>query len=174
MKKIVVSILVIICIGIYGCDAQSQTNSRLPDLIDPSAVAIKINMETSSIFKLNDTPTALTSVLGKPKSIDNVRSEQDNKSYYLYTYKHGSFYFDVDKLVSININSGSVIMSFNGQNHIRVGDNISSLQDIFPNSYHLKEDGQLFVNFKTSSGTATDDAILFEYDAKGVITNIII
>ncbi|PVY41719.1 hypothetical protein [Pontibacter virosus] len=174
MKKIILSILVIICIGLYSCDAQSQTNSILPDLIAPSAVAIRINKETNPIFKLTDSPTILTSVLGKPKSIDNINSEQDTKIYKEYIYDNASFYFDADKLTSIHIKTSSFILSLNGLHHIRVGDNISGLQDIFPNSYHLKEDGQLFVNFKTSNGTATDEAILFEYDSTGVLTNIII
>ncbi|MBD1397881.1 hypothetical protein H9Q13_11955 [Pontibacter sp. JH31] len=174
MNKLFILLAVIAVMSIYVYNAQSQTNSNLPDLIDQSIVTIKPSAGSSSGFKLTNTPTTLTSVLGEPKSIDNIHSEQDDKRYDVYTYEDASFYFDADKLVSTSINSSSIIVSFNGQNHIRVGDNISSLQDIFPNSYNLMKDGQLFVNFKTSNGIATDEAILFEYKANGVITNIII
>jgi len=120
MKKIIL-ILSVIVIS-YSCKAQKNT----------------INSSESTINGINflgNSVSLVTQHLGQPNTIEDYFFEMDDVMSQKYNYNGILFYIVNSKVDSFEITGNNYAFT---SNNIKVGDNISTLQSIYPLSFANK------------------------------------
>lgn len=142
MKKIIFITIVLIS---FNCKSQ--------DIIEANKVTI------NGISVLGEDKSILISNFGQPSEIITDYSEMDAEDMYEYKYFGLRFYVINDFIESFEILNSNYLLT---ANNIKIGNNISSIQNIFPNSYssrnrdYLKldiEDSDMFLTIEFSSSS---------------------
>lgn len=115
----------------------------------------------NDITVLGENNNYLIQNFGDPNVIENYFFEMEDVQGEIYNYDGLLFYLIDDKIVSFEIRNS--IYNFTS-NNIRVGSNISSLQNVYPISYENRGEGHLGLNI-----TNCDCFITIICDESGVI-----
>ncbi len=142
------------------------------DIIDVSD--IKINNQVL----ISDSKSAYLSILGQPHATKTIESEMEDLTLDILTYNQSTFTFAGNDLFDFSIRDNSISITLNNIN-LTVGDNISLLQNAYPNSYNLlknKNDIALVLTLRITQNGQTyisDDWISIGVDpSTGVIDSI--
>lgn len=145
------------------------TNNGI-DFVDLNEFDINIlgsQMVSTNTLKLNRTD--LLQKFGLPLEQLIMYSEIDETNMDHLVYNGLEVWFINDKLESLSVNSANYCLTFLNGNIFKVGDDVSSIINIYPKSWLNKRDGQVFVGLKDHIGSV-DMNLLFEYDTN---TNLI-
>lgn len=137
-----------------------------------------INLENVTMNQglvLTATEQQVLNVMGPPDSIDDVPNDLTGYKMTLLLYENSYFYFQENKIHQLDINSDNVVFHYNGQS-FKVGDNIASLETLFPNSFNTHEDvNTIVVNLgfidDGELNSSTIDLII-QYDLNNKINRI--
>ena len=171
MRKFFYSITIILIVLMIHFEAKCQSESTI-DLL--SVFGYDILPKDAKIS--NPTTLFLDSLqiikkFGKPKSVSYEKAEMfDNQLVSQYNYKGATVSYMANKILEIRIiNSDYVFKLLDGSVTIKVGDNTSTLQHLFPNSWRLRRVGKVFVQLKNKN-LVVDCNLLFEFNKAGIIT----
>jgi hypothetical protein len=159
MNKLIMYFMLIITF----ISSTAQNNDKL--MIDEISI---------STFSFEQTELTLISILGNPDLITDYNNEIDNESWIEFKYSLNSFYFFNHQLISFNLRS-NVFYFYNP--NIVVGNNISLIENIFPNSYSQKEVlnglGFIIIDITMEDESVSDSFIVINYDqSSSLITSI--
>ena len=92
---------------------------------------VKINNQ----FLISSAKSVYISNLGQPNSTKVFDYETEDLTVERLTYNQSTFSFSGDEMITFSIRDNSISVNLNNTS-IKVGDNIATLQNIFPNSYN--------------------------------------
>lgn len=130
MKKIIFIFIVLIS---FNCKSQ--------DIIEAS----KLTINGTKILSQNK--TVIIATFGQPSQIITDYSEMDDNDMYVYEYMGLKVYIINDLVDSFEISSSMYLLT---NYNIKIGDNISSIENIFPNSFKLRNQDYLKLDIKDS------------------------
>ncbi len=154
MKKIFLTVLILInfCCKAQQYDTVSQTG-------------LTINGVNFLITSVTNDISLIVNTFGQPDSNEDYFFETDNVMGKKYIYNNGLvLYIANNSLESFEITGNSYSFT---SNNIKVGDNISSLQTNYPNSFNSKSNLKFKLNYAN-----WDAGFLIEYNSSGIITKI--
>ncbi|GAA4280283.1 hypothetical protein [Gaetbulibacter aestuarii] len=127
MKKIILTSLIFSTL-ICACKAQNSINSS--------------DLTVNDVQILFQDVSKLSSNFGQPQRVLNDYSEMDEKSSLIYEYSGAEFYVMDNKIVSYKLNDKQFSFS---RFQIKVGDKIDDIRNLFPDSYHKKNEGSIVI-----------------------------
>ncbi|WP_299015117.1 hypothetical protein [uncultured Polaribacter sp.] len=127
--------VVFICIAIISFNCKSH------DIIEANKLTI------SQVKVLNQNKDIVIATFGQPLQITTEYSEMDDNKMYIYYYKGLKFYIINNLVESFEISSSMFLFT---NYHIKVGDNISTLKNLFSNSFALRSLDYLKLDIKDS------------------------
>ncbi len=109
-----------------------------------------------------------------PSRYSNYNNEIDNEDWIEYKYSLNSFYFFNHQLISFNLRSNAYYFY---DPNITIGNNISIINNIFPNSYSekgiLNGLGFIIIDIAMEDETISDSFIVINYNQySNLITSI--
>ena len=136
--------------------------------------ALLFNQITINAFSLQQTENSLITILGNPETIENYSNEVDGENWQDYKYSGNSFYFFNNKLVDFELKN-DMFYFYNPM--IKVGNHISEINSVFPNSYLNKgivsDIGFITIDINMPDGTISDTFIEINYNKiSNIITSI--
>lgn len=129
MKKIILIFNVIIIS--YSCKAQNNT-------LNSSEISI------NGINFFGNNVSLITQHFGQPNSIENYYYEIDDVMTYKYVYDSIIFTTINDITYSFEFTGGNYVFT---SNNIKIGNNIHTLQSIYPLSFINKNSDALYLDF---------------------------
>jgi hypothetical protein len=130
MKIIIFVVIVLIS---FNCKSQ--------DIIEMSKLTV------NGINILGKDKSILISNFGQPSEIVNDYSEMDEKDMYEYKYIGLNVYIINNFVESFVITKNTYLLT---TNNIKIGNNISSIENIFPNSYKIRNRDYLKLDIEDS------------------------
>jgi hypothetical protein len=119
MKKIF--LIIVFTIITISCKAQNTINSD--------------ELTVNGIIVMGQNKSVLTSSFGQPLLIEKDFSEIDNVDMYIYKYNGVVFYVINDLIDDYEITNNNYNFT---KHNIKIGNNVSSLQNVFSLSYNKK------------------------------------
>jgi len=156
--------------------AQAQTQRNTFDWNGNSYDVINLEDVTMNQgLVLTATEQQVLNVMGPPDSVDDVPNDLTVYNMTLLLYENSYFYFQENKIHQLDINSDNLVFHYNGHS-FKVGDNIASLETLFPNSFNTHEDvNTIVVNLGFIDGgelnSSTIDLVI-QYDSNNKINRI--
>ena len=156
MKKLNLTVLVFFLV-IMSCKGQSTE-------ID----TFNGNLKIINQITFGDTKQAAENAFGQPDDITTEYWEMSEETVTVYHYNNdAALYFGDDGLESFKLTSSNYYLQM-GSFKLKVGNNISSLQNPFPKSYSFRNSGGTSI----ALGTGDHRFLLIEYNSNNVIINI--
>jgi len=136
------------------------------------------NVSSFSFFKVesgNSVPLSATEeniayAFGEPTVIRSAVASTNSYPCSRWIYNGASINVQAGRMVDFVVNTDDFACAFNGK-VIKVGENVSRLKTIFPNSYSAKSPNQMLVGLHFN-GEPIDSRIQFEYNSENRITAI--
>ena len=174
MKKLlIVSSIALTILAAILMNAKSQTPSVV-NSVKISSLYLYPTASPSSTFSLIDDPSRLTAIFGTPTSSTTKFEEFYNSNVQRVEYRGLKFSYLDDEILNLHIKSPVVSMALVGSKGFKVGDKISNLDSIFPDSYALRKDESIYISITAPDGSPTDGFINIFYGSDNTITDIII
>lgn len=131
---------------------------------DSFAGTIKIN----GTIELGDSPQDLVSIFGQPDDTETVFLEMKDENIIRYHYNNGArFDFMNNELLRFTFSSSNYLVNLNSF-ELKVGNNINTISNSFPNSYSNRgADGTAI-----TLGSADYEYLNIKTNSNGVITEI--
>jgi hypothetical protein len=145
MKKIIIIILFTIS---FNCKSQN--------IVDVNTLTL------NNIELLGKSKSFLFSNLGQPIDFEAIESEMDYKNMYIYKFNGANFIIIDDIVDSFEINNSNFLFT---SNNIKIGDNIDTLNSVYPLSFNNKSSKHLSIQIMN-----TDMYVSFHYNS---INNLI-
>jgi hypothetical protein len=145
MKKIIIIILFTIS---FNCKSQN--------IVDVNTLTL------NNIELLGKSKSFLFSNLGQPIDFEAIESEMDDKNMYIYKFNGANFIIIDDIVDSFEINNSNFLFT---SNNIKIGDNIDTLNSVYPLSFNNKSSKHLSIQIMN-----TDMYVSFHYNS---INNLI-
>jgi|GEM_PF-1295542 hypothetical protein len=157
MKKLNLTIFVFFLM-VISCKGQ-------PTEIDTFSGEVKINNQL--IFD-EDSKQATINVFGQPDNVTTEYWEMSEETATNYHYNSGAkFQFINNALERFVITSSGYYLQM-GSFQLEVGNNINSIQSVFPKSFNFRNSGGTSI----ALGAGDYHFVLIEYDSSNVITRI--
>lgn len=165
MKYLRISLLAVV---LFSCTTvQSQVTNL--DNADANTFTIK-KTSTGATVPLLASPQAVTNAFGAPSSSVQEYGELDGRTYTRSSYGGLTISFYNGKTAYFDFATTAYGLVFNKQ-VIKVGNDISTLSSLFPGSYALRTDEQIFIELQ-ANGATTDMNIVIEFNNDDKITRI--
>lgn len=167
MKAVLTFLFTIV---LFSCTAV-QNESPVTDIVDVNRLTIR-ETSTGNSVPLLASPQGLTNVFGAPGSSVQEYSEVDDAMVTKWTYSGLTMYVESGNLDHFRFSTAAFGLVYNDQ-VIKVGQEVSSLNGLFPGSYATKTDDMVRVDLQVN-GIVTDSFIVVIFDQHGIITDIFI
>ncbi len=165
MKYLLISLLAVALFS--GTAVQGQIATF--DHADVNAFAIK-KTSTGATIPLLASPEAVNRAFGAPSSSVPYYGEMDDITYTKSDYDGLTIYFDNGKTAYLDLAAPAYGLVLNKQ-VIRVGNNISTLSALFPDSYAARTNEQIFIELR-ANGEMIDMRIVISFNQSDEITGI--
>lgn len=159
---------VVLMLIIVSCTPKPVQQSRI-NLVNVSALSF-YKEGTGNSIPLSATEGNITSAFGNPDSIGSSLAESKNDPLIKWVYKGAVISLQSGRMVNINLKTASFGLAFKGAS-VKVGENISKLKSIFPESFSVKSLNQLMVGLHYN-GELINSHILVAFSNSGRITRI--
>jgi len=171
-KKLIFSIIILTTITTISFLAKSQSPNS-SDSINLSAFDMEPTgngYSSSNTVLLSE--SAFITRFGAPSSSSTDYSEVDEANMNHYIYSGAQAWFMDNRLQALEFTSPDYNLVMSNGNSVKVGDPVSTLASMFPNSWAGRTLNQAFVALQNSQGQI-DTNLLFEFDPNtGLITTI--
>ncbi len=148
MNRIYIILIIILS---FSCKAQNDS--------------ITTNLGTiNSLNVFKASSDFLTENFGEPENIEEYFYEMENTQGSIYHYSGLLFYVVNNTVEGFEISTNEYVFT---ANNVKVGNNIDTLEFIYPNSYSNKSDGNLIILFSNA-----DYYISVYYDLNNIINKI--
>lgn len=165
MKYLLISLSAFV---LFSCTTVQGQITTL-DNADVSTFSIK-KISTGATVPLLATPQVVNSAFGAPSSSVQEYGELDGLTYTKSTYSGLTILFHDGTTAYFDLTTTAYGLVFNNQ-VIKVGNNISTLSSLFPSSYALRTDEQIFILLH-ANGEMTDMRIVIGFNQYDKITDI--
>lgn len=162
------NLVIVLLLTLASCAQKPETDSRI-NIVNVSALSF-FKQATGNSIPLSATEGNITLAFGRPEKVS--RDTTDSKSYPFtkWIYNGATIYIQAGRMVNIDLKTPSFGFAFKGD-AVKVGENISKLKQVFPESFLLKTSSQLMVGLHYN-GELIDSHILFDFNKAGKITAI--
>jgi hypothetical protein len=162
------NILIVLLLILVSCTRKTVQEPRI-NQVNISALSFYREGNGSSI-PLAATEGNITLAFGSPDSIRGTLAESKSDPIIKWIYNGAVIYLQSGRMVNINLESASFGLEFKGAS-VKVGENISKLKSIFPESFSVKSLNQLMVGLH-HNGELIKSHILVAFNNSGKITRI--
>lgn len=167
MKYLLISLSAFV---LFSCTTVQGQITTL-DNADVSTFSIK-KISTGATVPLLASSQAVNSTFGAPSSSVQEYGELDGRTYTKSNYSGLTAYFYNNKIAYFDFATTAFGLVFNNR-VIKVGQDISTLSSLFPSSYALRTDEQIFIELH-ANGEMTDMRIVIVFNNYDKITKILL
>ncbi|HEY0897615.1 MAG TPA: hypothetical protein VGE15_13740 [Sphingobacteriaceae bacterium] len=165
MKALIIALLAVVLFS--GTTAQSQI--RTPDSADVYAFTIK-KMSAGATIPFLAAPQVVKRAFGAPSSSVQEYGEMDDITFTKSDYGGLTIWFDQGRTAYLDIETTAYGLVYKNQ-IIKVGNNISTLGSLFPNSYAARANEQIHIQLH-AAGVMTDARIVIRFNQSDKIRDI--
>ncbi|NEU09283.1 hypothetical protein GZH53_13240 [Flavihumibacter sp. R14] len=167
MKNVLVSLFFL---ALVSCGEGSDHNRKI-NIVNVSAFSF-FNVKSGNSIPLSATEGNITFAFGEPATIRSAAAKGNSYPCSRWIYNGASINIKAGRMVDFIVNTGDFGCAFNGT-VIKVGENVSRLKSIFPNSYSAKSPNKMLVGMHFN-GEPIESRIQFDYNSENHITAIIL
>ena len=167
MKKFP-ALLFVLLLGIVSCSKNEVRHSEINVVNVSSLSFFKVASENSS--PLSASENNISFAFGDPVLTREGIAELNNFPCTKWIYKGATIYIQGGRLVDIDLMTSDYGLIVDGK-LIRVGEDVSTLKTIFPDSFAVKSPRQVFIGMHYN-GEPIKSVILFDYNKQGKIITI--
>ena len=165
MKKLLILILLL---STMSCSDKKDRNLNL-DQVNVSSFSF-FKVASSNSIPLAATEENITFAFGTPAVVKEGILEVSKSACTKWIYKGATIYLQSGRMVDIDLKTAAYGFVFNGT-VIKVGEDISKLQVLFPGSYSQRTSRQILISL-SYNGEPIEKQILFDFNPQNRITAI--
>lgn len=167
MQKVPVLLFTLLLV-IASCSKNKVCYSEI-NVINVSSLSF-FKHESENSIPLSASENNITFAFGDPVITREGISELNQYPCTKWVYKGATVYIQGGRLIDIDLKTSDYGLIVDGK-LISVGEKVSSLKTIFPNSFAVKSNRQVFIGLH-QNGEPVKSLILFDYNKQGTITTI--
>lgn len=166
--KIPPALLLLLLAGLVSCSKNEVRHSEI-NVVNVSSLSF-FKVASDNSIPLSASENNISFAFGEPVTTKEGIAELNKFPCTKWIYKGATMYIQGGRLVDIDLKTSDYGLVVDGK-LIKVGDDMSELKTIFPNSFGVKSSRRLFIGLHYN-GEPVKSLILFDYNREGKITTI--
>ena len=161
------SLLFLFILTLVSCGANESNNSI--NVVNASSFSF-FKVESGNSVPLSASEGNITYAFGEPTVIRSAVASTNSYPCSRWIYNGASINMQAGRMLDFIINTDDFACAFNGT-VIKVGENVSRLKSVFPNSYSARSPSQMLVGLHFN-GDPIKSRVMFNYNSENRITAI--